>query len=46
LAEFRQKYESKLKKLVPTICLKMHGTHFGEKIRPIRVNKADKVIKL
>jgi hypothetical protein len=36
LAEFCQKSESKLKKMVP-ICLKLHGTHFSEKIRPIGV---------
>jgi hypothetical protein len=35
LAEFCQKYESKFKKEIPTVCLKKIDKHFGGKIRSI-----------
>jgi hypothetical protein len=34
-AEFCQKYESKYKKVIPTVCLEKQGKHFGGKIRSI-----------
>jgi hypothetical protein len=37
MAEFYQKYESKFKKVITTVCSEKIGKHFGGKIRSIGV---------